>query len=343
MPTPEENEIRRLAAQQHGGQYQEDPPPDPPGSRRDDRGNLIADERDDYRDPRAPGYGHRPDDPGDADHDLEGIPLLGWLTGADSRMDEYRALQEKYRQEAIWNDLMRSAPRADALTPDYAQEGTVDEYGNLIGDPSQMETLGDSRERGAQWRALEEMQGLVDSGGYTSADAAMQNASRLSRGAGMRQANQAAIQQAQARGMGGGGQELLARMGGAQGANTANAMADAQLQQAAMQRALAAMQLQGQQSSNMYDQEAQRRGALDSFNQANNDWRRGRSTRNTQWTNRGEDARTQAIKDSYGMRERAVAGMTNQYSPDAEGARNRQQQANQDLGSGIGTIISEIL
>ena len=284
-----------------------------------------------------------PYQPSDFDEGSADIPIWGWLSGAQARRDALAQREAEDRMMNYWASLGGDMPSAGELTPDYALEGTSDEYGDMLGGPSQLESGGFQRE---QLRALRALQEISDAGGYTDADRAATAALRAQQGQWLRGQNEAALQQPQARGMGGGGQELAARLSASQGANQANVMGDAAIQQAAMQRALGAITAQGGLASTMQGQELQRRSALDAFNQRALDWRRGRDQRNTAWQNRYQDALTGARQQAYQNRERQTAGLTGQYSAgsgERQFGQQRQDAANQAGANALGTLVSEIL
>lgn len=283
--------------------------------------------------------------------DSAGVPIWGWLSGSDAAVAREDAQNAEERNRAIWQGVHAEAPSVDDLTTRYYLEDTVDEYGNLIGDPSQLEGL-DERGTGHQQAAMTALQQLMGSG-PTSAELETARQQRrlgaMERGQQLRGANEAALQQMSARGMGGSGAELAARLGASQAMAQGQAMSDAAtqaaLQQQAMQRQFAAIQGYQGGANTLAQQEMARRGALDAFNQSNLDWRRGQETRNTAWANQGQESRTQARQQVHDNAERAAAGMTNQYSTDAsrrgaEGAR--QDAANQAATGVVGGILSEI-
>lgn len=288
------------------------------------------------------------------DQALEGVPLLGWLTGADARASAARSQSAAQDQRDLMLNLAQSAPTAEELTPEYYQEGTTDTYGDLLGGPSQLEgySSGDQRAALGQIGAAQSaLMNIANHGGLTSADRQALTAQRLREGQALRGANQAAIQQMGARGMGGGGAELAARLSGSQAYANANAMNDASIMQGAQARAMQALagagslgSAYGSVAGQMNAQELARRQAIDAYNRANTDWRRGRESRNTAWANRQQDSRVNARQQAYQNQERAVVGAAG-YNPYGAGAadRQRQDQANRDLGAGIGSLISEIL
>jgi hypothetical protein len=270
--------------------------------------------------------------------DVADIPVLGWLSGASDAQARYQDQTEAARNRQYWHDLGASAPSVDALTPETFLEGSVDEYGNLIGDPSQLEGFGPSSDQRASLEALRRL----SEGGLTEADRNMSRALRDQQAMQMGANSRAAQQQMQARGMGGSGAELAMRMGTADSMAGANSMADAQLQQSAQMRAMQALQSWQGGANTVQSQELARRNALDAFNQANTGWRRGREERNTAWTNRGAENRAQAQQQAYANRRDVAAGATNQYSTDASG-RNAQRDRERERDQGIIGAVGEIL
>lgn len=282
-------------------------------------------------------YGVSDFDEGSAD-----IPIWGWLSGAQARRDAAANNLANNRNAGRWWDLQRSGPSADDLAVDYGLEGNTDEYGDLMGERSQLEGLGPND---VQLEALRRLQGFAD-GRMTAADMDMMRAQQAANAQQVGGMNRAALASMQARGMGGSGAALATQLSGGQALANANSQANAQQQAAIQQRALGALQSYGSMGMGMYDQEAARRSALDAFNQANTAWRRGRNERNTQWGNRTAESRSNARQQSYENRERATAGATNQYQQGLQGRRQdqaRQDQANQAGAGAIGTLISELL
>lgn len=129
-----------------------------------------------------------------------------------------------------------------------------------------------------QRAALAAMQGIYESGGMTAADFARQQEAQLATSQYMRGQREAALQQAQMSGMGGGAGQLASALSAQQGGAQAQSSADAQMLMDAQQRALNAMQSSGQLSGSMrgqsFGEEATRRSSLDDRNRYNIDWRR---------------------------------------------------------------------
>lgn len=351
-----EDEARRRERERYNGENV----PDDPWMRRNgqsaDRSGSDARSGASYDLTPDPGYGGGRDGSSAYDaldqwvKDTEGVPLIGGP--ADARAAEARAQDAEARNRAVWERLQATAPSVDDLAVNYYQESNEDVYGDLLGGPSQLEGL-DARGSGHQQAALAALQQMYTSGGWTDQDARvaadLRRLGAMERGQQLRGANEAALQQMSARGMGGSGAELAARLSASQGLAQSQAMADAStnaaLQQAAMARQMAALQGYGSMATGMRDQEMARRSALDAYNQNNVDWRRGRESRNTAWANQGQESRSQARQQAYENRERAAAGMTNQYSTDvsrrnAEG--NRRDRQNEQAMGALGGILSEL-
>jgi len=236
--------------------------------------------------------------------------------------DEIRAAEEAEDwRRSQWNDLEDRAPTLDDLTADYRGEGRTDAYGDLLGGQSRLEGMTQEN----QQAALDAMGGLME-GGLTEADKAAIHSQRLQSGQRLGAANQAAIQQMSARGMGGSGAELASRMGGSQAMANANAMGDASVLGQASNRAFAAMQGYGQLSGQMFDQESRRRANLDSWNQQGLDWRRGRESRNTDIYNQGQDQRVGAHQQQFENDTTTTGGKTNQNFQNIQHQQGREDE-----------------
>jgi hypothetical protein len=283
------------------------------------------------------GGGGGPTPPAQWQTDTANLPVLGWLGGGSDAQARYEAEMAAERDRQVWRDLGASAPSVDALTPETFLEGSVDEYGNLIGDPSQLEGFGPSSDQRASLEALRRL----SEGGLTEADRNMSRALRDQQAMQMGANSRAAQQQMQARGMGGSGAELAMRMGTADSMAGANSMADAQLQQSAQMRAMQALQSWQGGANTVQSQELARRNALDAFNQANTGWRRGREERNTAWSNRGAENRTRAQQQAFENRTTTASGLT-RWSPNGnrEGELNREAEKSQGILAAAGEILN---
>ena len=279
----------------------------------------------------------------DFDEGSADVPIWGWLSGASGRRDAARNQAQQQRQERAWQNVLGTTPSEESLTTQYQQLGTADEYGDLAGGPSAVSQRGAGE--ADQQRIMGALRSLQQSGGYTGADRTARSANHAAVGQQLGSANEAALQSMYARGMGGSGSELAARLSGAQGAASANAQGDAQIQQAAMQRALQAMQAQGGLAGQMNDQQLQRQQALNDYNQQQLNWRRGRSAANTELENRTRQSRSQANQQAYENRERGVAGLTGQYQQGQQNRRadaQREDQQNQNAAGWIGALLAAL-
>ena len=243
-----------------------------------------------------------------AEEDLtEEGEVLDWLGLSDQEKEHLERRRQQYH-DALWRRLRDQAPGVDELAWESEEERTKDFWGSLLGDPSRFED--ESVERQLQVHALNEMARLYNEGGYTDADRAMQAANRQMVGQQMGAANQAALQQARARGMTGSGALLAQQGANTQGMANAQMMQDAQMQQAAMQRALSALGAFQEGSNVMREQEQARRSALDDFNRGNMDWRRERETRNTEARSKTNENRANAAQQGWENRAQATQGLT---------------------------------
>lgn len=275
----------------------------------------------------------------DWEYEMGKIPILN-LLGGSAATDRAMNLREQREAQNEWDTLAEGAPTQGQLAVDYGTERTRDEWGFLDGPGTEMQ--GGSAGLAAQGRALHELQGISDAGGYTRADEMARNSAAMANGQRLQGANQAAMQQAEMRGMAGGGAEIGARLAGSQAYTQGQAMADAQIQQGAQARAMQALQAQGQIGSNMDSATYRRQGALDDYNNRQMNWRREREQRNNQNRNRGRESQADAYQQQYENAERRTAGKTDQYQAGqsnrrADGAREDAQGEN--LIEGIAGLL----
>ena len=294
------------------------------------------------------------------DKDSQGVPILGWASGADARAAAARAGDKEAQNQRFWEELMARAPTPEDLSVEYAKERQID--GTRVDadwDPSMRDARADHWSVAAQRNALEALQDVYKQGGMTDADRARQQIARSQTGQATRAQREADMAALQARGQGNSGANVASMLGAqAYGANSL-ANADAQMLIAAEQRALQAMQSAGglgaQARGQSFSEDATRRNAIDDFNRWNTEYsrafagnedqyRRGLENRNVGYENRSRDSTANARQTSYQNYERGVAGMTNQYQGDQsrrlqEGAR--QDQANQAAAGVVGTVLSE--
>lgn len=124
-----------------------------------------------------------------------------------------------------------------------------------------------------QMAALQGLQDISDSGGMTAADEANLQKIQNQENSAARGKREAIIQNAQARGLGGSGLELMSQMQNAQDSATRASQRDMDVAGQAQQRALEALMQQGQMSGQMQNQEfnqkAQVAGANDAISRFN--------------------------------------------------------------------------
>src|SRR5690349_12763519 len=146
----------------------------------------------------------------DFDQGSADIPIWGWLSGAQARRDAARNREDQLAAQGTWGGLATTQPSVYDLTADYLGEGNQDEYGDLIGGPSAFQNASEGGQM--QRQAMEALQNLYQSGGVMEGDRAASRAMRDQQAQQLGAANQAALQNMQARGMGGSGAELAMRM-----------------------------------------------------------------------------------------------------------------------------------
>lgn len=152
------------------------------------------------------------------------------------------------------------------LTPEQAQAELVgrSEMDNISTDP---------RLKQAQMDALLGLQEISDGGGLTAMDRANLNRVQTEENTAARGQREAILQNAQARGMGGSGLELLSNLQNSQDAATRASQRDMDITGMAQERALEALmqggQLGGQMQAQDFNQQAQIAGANDAISKFN--------------------------------------------------------------------------
>jgi hypothetical protein len=229
----------------------------------------------------------------------------------------------------------------DAEYARRVQEAQADPYHGLelLGESEMAGAGADPASIEAQRRALGQMQGIYDAGGYTDSERAQLQMAQRDAAMGERSQRLAAMESARARGMGGSGMDLMGALAAQQGgANRASDYAN-QIAIAGQQRALQALQQSGDWAGRMRDQsfseDSARRAQADAFNMVNvgmmNDWTR---------------ARGDAVQTAYGNQMAATAGATGQYNQsaainreDSAADRAQTQQIMQGVITGIGAAV----
>lgn len=296
-------------------------------------GRLYDPEYDDYRDERS---GEQ------RDHDTiaQNIPLYSSVSGASARLAAERGRREEARNRSYWESLTDYMPTADDLAVDYAGEDYIG------GGPSAWGTLSqeDQDARAAMTDALGEF-GRWSRGGFTDTDRAMMDENARREAMRARGDREAALAAMEARGMGGGGMDLVSRMSADEAAAGRASAANTSMMAAAQARQMEAARAMAETGRMLGESDDRRTSALDAWNARETDYARGLEGRNTERENRGRESRANANQSAYENRERAVAGVTSQYSTDVsrrERDADRSDEANDDAMGFIGGILSSI-
>lgn len=277
----------------------------------------------------------------DADEVLADIPIVNWLTGASSRRDAARGESEAARNRAYWDQLTDYMPTADDLAVDYAMEdfvpGGESEWASI--SETDAEGMGSMRDALGAFREFAR-------GGLTDTDRAMMD--EASRGEAMRARadREAAMSAAEARGMGGSGTALMARMGSDEAAHARALGMHTDMLAAAQQRQYDATRAMADMGRGLTEADDRKASALDAWNARESDYARDLEGRNTERENRSRESRSDANQSAYENRERAVSGATGQYSTDVSrrGAAGRREDEQNQAGAGaIGALITELV
>jgi hypothetical protein len=210
--------------------------------------------------------------------------------GAGERGDARRALEEAQgrwagirqptAEELALRDQWLSDLEASTIdgTPDIAYEGPEAERARAINmDGTAFDQVStDPRLKDQQMASLAALKGLADSGGMTAEDQANLNRIQNQSAQADRGRRDAILQNMQARGMGGSGNELLAQLQSSQAATDRQAQQGLDIAGMAQNRALQAMMQGGELAGNVRDQDfgeqariAQARDAVNQFNAQN--------------------------------------------------------------------------
>lgn len=274
---------------------------------------------------------------------LAKIPLFGGLF--DDSQD--KAMEQLQKNQQLWGDLQ--TPTFDRYTPEQYKY-----VGDYTPEEAKASTISeDPMIRSAQMSALQKMAGLADVG-LSDVDQAGYEKARSMAGQISRSGTAAALQNAQARGVGGSGLEFVMREQAAQDA--AQKAQEAGLQQAsdsARQRALY-QQAYGNALSGVrgqdYNANAANASILNNFNmyntqagnqaqQYNLGQRQKISNANTQQNNQAQQYNNQMKQQDYANRSQKVAGQTGANTGMAQGygAENaaNQSERNSLLNAGV--------
>jgi hypothetical protein len=203
-------------------------------------------------------------------------------------------------------------------------------FGLQVADESQMAGVApDQRYVEAQNRALDQLQGIYDAGGYTDTERAQMGMMEREAANFERQQREAALQQAQMRGVGNSGASLASALTAQQGgANRANDWAN-QIAVAGQNRALDALQgygqMAGQARQQSFGEDTARRGAMDAWNQ----YRSG-------LIGQRQQQQGAAAQNQFANAMNVTAGTTGQYNTNA----NAYQQDQEQTDEAVNTVIS---
>lgn len=238
-----------------------------------------------------------------ADNALRSIPLVGGGladlftgdTAAEQEQARIRALEEQQLQ--LLRDKMLTA---EQLTPEYQMMGDP----LLLGESQAGQAQADEQSIAGQRGALEAMQDIYQQGGLTSGDRGRLRQSQAENSRAMRGQNDALMANMQERGMGGSGAALAGMLSNQQGLANANAGAARDVNFAAQNRALQAIQgagmISGQMRGQSFDESFSRGGAIDRFNQDNMSEQRHVRDSNNRIANAQQDANVAGREAAYG-------------------------------------------
>lgn len=185
----------------------------------------------------------------------------------------------------------------------------------------------------AQTRALEQMQDIASAGGYTQAERDEMRLGQRNAAQFERSQREAALQQAQARGMGAGGASMMGALAAQQG--SANRAADqaSQVQIAAQMRALQAMQQSGQMASQAraqgFGESSQRASAADQWNQ----YRTG-------LTQQRQQGAGHAAQNVFANQMQVASGKAGQYQANAGAYQQDQQQLDANVTNAANSVAN---
>lgn len=206
-------------------------------------------------------------------------------------------------------------------------------WGLQVADQSQLEgAAADPYSIESQRRALQQMQGIYDAGGYTDTERAQLQLSQRDAAMGERSQRLAALEGARARGMGGGGMELMGALAAQQGgANRASDWAN-QIAIAGQQRALQALQNSGQMASQMrsqsFGEDSGRRAAADAWNQYQ-----------TGLIQQRQAGMGDAAQQGFNNQVTATAGLTGQLANTQQLHGQREEDAEQSGAAVFNTVL----
>lgn len=251
-------------------------------------------------------------------------PLIGGLIGQGQAAGAETAA-ENARKDALRQYAQINVPDIESQKVDLGLQSVVGEYtpeleAQIQQQQSEMQGLStDPRLRTSQMAALQQLSGLASTGMTPADQAAFTMVARNAAQADQAKQGQI-LQEMQARGQGGSGAELIAKLKGAQA--EADAIQQAQMQQAQIQQAarMQALAQQGQMGGNMRTQDfsegSQKAQAQDAINQFNANMLANQQNRNV-------GAKNMAQQQNLGNKQ--TIANTN------VGTRNQQEMYNKGL------------
>lgn len=271
--------------------------------------------------------------PSEEEEIMSRIPIIGG--SIRSGIEEQNARADARRNRGYWDDLATHAPSMEDLFLGYEFEEDIEGAGSEW-DPSR-DTDEARRGRGAMDDALSAME-VWGEGGLTDTDRAMMDETARGEAMGARADREAALSALESRGMGGSGSSLAASLAAGEGAASRASSANTSMLAAAQQRQYTATRDAAALGGTMRDADARERAGREAYNTGETAAARGRESRNTEIDNRGRERRGDMAQQQYENRERATAGITNQYSTDAAGRRAAGDERDEDDASILGAI-----
>lgn len=300
----------------------------------DGRGNLIGESENDLFNEQEWASGNNYDSgessAGDVDEAFARLPIIG--SGARASINEALGRREEGRNREYWDQLTNYMPTAEDLAVDYAEEDYVPGGESRWASESDVDAAGTR----AMSDALAAM-GEWSRGGFTDTDRAMMDETSRTEGIRARGDREAALAAMEARGIGGGGMDLMARLGADEAGAGRAASRNTSMLAAAQQRQMDATRAMSSMGGALAESDDRRASALDAWGARDEDYRRGLEGRNTERENDSRESRSTAAQQAYENRERAVAGVTGQYSTDVgrrAGDASRQDE-NDDRTAGL--------
>jgi hypothetical protein len=273
----------------------------------------------------------------DFDKVSQNIPIWDWLSGADANAAAAAAQAEADINREYWEGLVPYMPDSGTLTADYDEE----DYIAGPGSEWATDTAENAAGRAAMGESMDQL-GTWAEGGFTSTDMAMMDENRRREGMSARADREAALSALEARGMGGSGANLASMLSANEGAAARGTAAETSILAAAQNRQLQATRDRASVAGASRDASARETAGREAYNSGESEYRRGLEGRNTGTRNREEDTRIAAEQNAYGNRERAVAGITNQYATDV-GSRAAsaaaETEADRSLAGAIGGLL----